>query len=100
MLIISPKTLKLFRCAGRCEWCGQWCDRRDPHHVRPRGIGGGSRLDIRHNLCGLDRQCHNEATDGRITEADMRAIVAQREGCLQHQIEALVAMTLIISDVQ
>jgi hypothetical protein len=92
MKIISEPTLDLFRGPGRCEWCKKYVTRREPHHVKPRGMGAGSRLDVAINLialCGVftgGDNCHHEAEQGHILRADLEAIIAAREGLLQHQI--------------
>ena len=89
-MIVKDKTLLgKFRRATACEWCGR---RRpcDPHHLWPRGLGGGRRLDVPANLIALCRPCHDDAHAGRIRRNDLVAIVARREGMRQQQIRALV----------
>lgn len=89
-------TLDLFRTPGNCEWCGKLCRRREPHHLWAKGMGGGSRLDLRINLVALGSSrdfgcdCHTQTHAGRITRADLLAVVARRERCLQDEIEAVV----------
>ena len=60
MKIVDEALLALFRSATRCEWCGRDTpEGADPAHVFARGVGGGSRLDIRINLVSLCRGWHN-----------------------------------------
>lgn len=80
MMIFSEATLNIYRAAGPCENCGQWCDRRDPHHVWPKGIGAANQLDIAINLMGLERRCH-DLYPGILTRVKCLGIVAAREGC-------------------
>lgn len=92
MIIIDEKLLDEFRTNGRCEWCGFYCQRREAAHIFARGMGGGGRLDIRINLVGLggpgECDCHGSSHRGDApTQIDLLAIVAQREGRLQDDIE-------------
>lgn len=86
MILIDDNLLDEFRSRLCCEWC-----RRpglvQPHHIFCRGMGGGSRLDIRRNLIGLCPHCHHEVHAGHIARFDLLAIVAQREKCQQADIE-------------
>lgn len=50
MIVISEKTLKLFRGAGECECCQKWYSHREASHIIPRGMGGARRLDLPENL--------------------------------------------------
>lgn len=89
MIVIDEKLLTEFRRKVQCEWCGKptpsGCD---PHHLFSRGHGGGSRLDVRRNLVGLCRDCHNSHHNGHEPmRLDLLAVVAQREQCLQGDIE-------------
>lgn len=77
--IKDDAVLAEFRKAGPCEWCGLKCSRRDPHHIFARGMGGGRRLDLRTNLVGLCRPCHDRAHDGEIGKEALVVIVAKRE---------------------
>lgn len=89
MRIVDEKLLDRFRTAGKCEWCGQWFGCREPHHVFARGMGSGSRLDIRINLAALCLWCHRSHHDGnRPLRCDLLAVVAKREGLLQADVEA------------
>lgn len=88
MIVISEKTLKLFKGPGFCECGCGWYGPLDPNHILQRGPGGGSRLDIRANLLGLRHEpCHNAYHDGRPgypSHKEQRErfceIVAKREG--------------------
>ncbi len=93
MKIVDELLLESFRAPGRCEYCGHYCQRREPHHIFSRGMGGGSRLDVRINLISLcpafvGQECHNQYHAGHILRCDLLAIVAKREGRLQTDIEA------------
>ena len=67
MLIKDESLLDTFRGPGICEMCRKWVTYRSPHHVVCRGIGGGSRCDIRENLISLcgpfvgGENCHDKA---------------------------------------
>ena len=49
-------------------------------------MGGGGRLDVRINLIGLCRLCHQQSHD-RPCHATMLLLVAQREDVSQRDIE-------------
>ena len=87
MIIIDEKLLDQHRGAGPCDWCKKPFLRREPHHLHRRGMGGGHRLDISCNIAALCRGCHESAEAGRITREDMLALVAQREGVHQRDME-------------
>ena len=93
MIIKCPETLRAIKVIARCEWCKKK-GAVDPHHLFCRGIGGGSRLDVRINLIALDRNCHNLFHNGHILRADLLVVVAQRENCLQDDIEAVIGLLL------
>lgn len=89
MKIVNDALLKEFRRKTRCEFCGRYCPQGvDPHHIIKRGLGGGSRVDIPLNVIGLCRgftkdgwvSCHQDADDGKITKAQLFAVVGKREG--------------------
>lgn len=80
MIVISEKTLDVFRKEGDCELCGRYCARRHPHHLLTRGHGGGSRLDIRANLAGLCYGCHERFGDDPAWLWTFLGIVSRREG--------------------
>jgi hypothetical protein len=89
MRIVDEKLLDQFRAAGPCSWCREHCQRREPHHIHTRGIGGGGRLDVAINLVSLCLRCHRSHHDGNEPlTCDLKAIVAAREGRLQDDIEA------------
>ncbi len=94
MIIIDEAMIAAYRLPGNCQWCGLFCSAREAHHLWARGIGGGSRLDIRINLIALGRTqpfplcpCHGEIHAGRIRREDLLLVVAQRDGLLQDEIE-------------
>ena len=81
MNIIDEALLNEFRWPGLCEWCKTPRDRRHPHHIFSRGMGGKQRLDIRINLVGLCPRCHVSHHDGnRPSRAELLVLVAKREG--------------------
>jgi hypothetical protein len=91
---IDEALLDRFRGRGRCEYCHRQCRNREPHHIRQRGIGGWSRVDVPINLISLgsampgDCNCHGRFHVGHIPRCDLLALVAAREGVLQGEIEA------------
>lgn len=96
VIISNQKLLATFRVAGRCEWCGRWCQRREAVHVFACGHGGGRRLDVYWNLlgCGLgawsgraECLCHGLSHE-KPAEYDFLAVVAAREGLLQDDIRS------------
>ena len=93
MTIVDENLLDEFRTPGPCEWCGKACERREPHHIFARGLGGGSRLDIRCNLIALgsgihwECACHQAAHAGRISRLQLLLVVGQRECYLASDIE-------------
>lgn len=94
--IVSEATLDLFRTAGNCSWCGRYCQKREPHHLWPRGHGGGFRLDVRINLIALGSgslfycSCHGMVHSGEIARHDLLVLVANREDTRQQDIEAVI----------
>lgn len=68
---------------GRCELCGRPCRSLEVHHLIPRGIGGGKRLDHPLNLIALggpwDCACHHKAENGKIARDELVKRIAQRE---------------------
>lgn len=83
--------LAYFRRRPECELCG--AENRqglDPNHVKPKGIGGGSQLDVALNLIAMCRSCHNAYHDGRVSKRELQTIIAEREGLLPEEVEAAV----------
>jgi len=81
MTIIDENLLQYFRRKDRCELCGMPNQLGvDPHHIKPRGMGGGSRLDVVLNLIALCRACHIRAEAGTPTQLALWHLVADREG--------------------
>lgn len=89
MIVINEKLLDEFRRKARCEFCGRKArGGLDAHHIYAKGMGGGSRLDIRRNLVGLCRECHTSHHAGNEPlRCDLMALVATRENCLQDDIK-------------
>ena len=87
--IINNVLLDWFR-RRTCELCG---DRgfSDPHHLRGRGLGGGSRYDVSYNLISLCRKCHRLEQD--YPSEFVRRIVAKRMGwTFEQHCEALLLL--------
>lgn len=90
MKVIDENVLDTFRAKKNCEWCGRWTVPCEAHHWKPRGIGGGSRLDIKENLIGLCRECHNRAESGDIPRSAILETIADREGMTPEQVQELI----------
>lgn len=84
MTVVDEDLLALFRVPGECELCGVFCQAREPHHVWARGMGAGSRLDVRVNLVALGGtfrcSCHSWIHAGFIPKRAVVSVVALREG--------------------
>jgi hypothetical protein len=102
MIVKNEKLLATFRGPGQCEMCGK-SGFKVPHHIKPKGHGGGSRLDIRINLISLlddfDCSCHSDWHDGRGKDWEkgkpgFLAVVAAREDCLQGEITECINLLL------
>lgn len=59
-----------------CELCGRPAH-GEPHHVRPRSLGGS---DIRENLIQLCFDDHRDAHDGKLSHTVLIPVIAKREG--------------------
>lgn len=100
MRIVDESVLAAFRSALRCGYCGLWLRHRaHPHHLRAKGLGGGSRIDHPWNLIALggewDCGCHLQHHAGHEPlYCHLLAKVAAREGVLQHQIEDWISLVL------
>lgn len=96
MLIENDEVLQAFRTAPKCEFCGK--ENRhslDPHHRRKRGMGGGSRLDIRINVASACRlPCHRDCENGTIPESRVLEVIAARERTAVEAIEEVVNLIL------
>lgn len=89
MKLINETLMQEFRESPFCECCYlPTFGRADPHHVECRGMGGANRLDIRINLIGLRRLCHNDAPKKK---ALMLKLIAKRERTTVEDIVAVVA---------
>lgn len=73
--VVSRKVVSALK-KDYCERCGRPAA-GEPHHVRPRSLGGG---DVRENLVQLCSDCHRAAHDGKIPYAELVSLVARREG--------------------
>jgi hypothetical protein len=93
MKITNARLLKEFRTPGYCECCNLYLQKREPHHLKRKGMGGNGVLDIRINLIALGGivklpqgrerflcRCHRAIHDGAIPASSVLAIVALREG--------------------
>ena len=103
MKIINETLLKIFRSpmALTCDWCGR-VGPVEACHRQARGIGGGSRLDIRINILSMGTafgcSCHRKQHDGTLTvilgviltaeevSDRMLAIIARREHLSEVQV--------------
>lgn len=89
-MIIDKKLLLAVRKTGRCQWCGR-SGPTDAAHVFTRGMGGGSRLDIRINLVALCRQCHDDHHRGeRPIDCDLLALSAATEGLTTQEARGVI----------
>ena len=81
MIVIDEDLLDQFRGPGNCERCGKWSFSRHPHHCYiKRGMGGGSRLDLRENIIGLCFMCHFDAEESPAANVVCEIDIAEREG--------------------
>lgn len=58
-----------------CEYCGRPAQ-GEPHHIRPRSLGGS---DIKENQIQLCFDCHRAVHDGKLSYTVLVPIVAKRE---------------------
>ncbi len=72
--IVDPKAVEECR-KPYCEKCGAPAYAQ-PHHVRPRSLGGS---DIKENLIQLCFECHRAAHDGKLHHTELVRVVAARE---------------------
>lgn len=79
--IVSRKTVEECR-KPFCERCGEKAA-GEPHHIRPRSLGGS---DIKENLVQLCFDCHRGAHDGNILYIELVQIAANREGVTPEEI--------------
>jgi hypothetical protein len=79
-VIVKDESLlrEMHKEMGACEYCGNQ-PATDLHHIAARGAGGGHRIDLRWNLIGLDRCCHDQAQRGLIPKAVLWGLACQRE---------------------
>jgi hypothetical protein len=79
--IIRPERITSRKVIAECrkEYC-ELCGRSapgEPHHIRPRSLGGS---DIKENLIELCTEDHQKAQEGIIPYSVLVAVVAEREG--------------------
>ena len=84
MIIIDNALLRTARSL-RCEYCDRLCGYpTERHHIVPRGMGGGNRLDVAENLVDLggafDCRCHEDAQKGVITKKELFCAAGRRLG--------------------
>lgn len=80
MIVKDKALLKEFAAKPVCERCGgKSRGALHPHHLFCRGMGGGSRLDIRINVLALCPACHGAFHDGNIPRGELVRVVADRE---------------------
>lgn len=58
MRVIDPELVASIRVES-CAWPGCKCPHSQVHHIYPRGMGGGSHLDIPENLLPLCLKHHD-----------------------------------------
>ena len=94
MIIPDEKLLTYFRGKRQCELCKRRLAPGEPgipHHVNPRGHGGGSRLDVALNILTSCWQCHGDkAHDGNRAKQEGMEIIAYREGLLPEQVQEAI----------
>lgn len=110
MQIRNQHLLREFRVAGYCEMCHLYVKIREPHHVKTKGTGGNSVLDVRCNLLSVGGSCklpdgrrrftcscHHDFHAGKIPTAKLLAIVGERESvCVEVITEVLDWMHRLI----
>jgi hypothetical protein len=95
MRVVNESLLSEFRTAPRCEICGRRVYPLQPDHYRCRGMGGGSRLDIRINIAALCPPCHTEYQEApRWKRRKVLEVIAKREKTTPEDIEAVVNFIL------
>lgn len=69
----TPEKLKRELIFGRadqeCEWCGDFVDNPEVHHIKPRSEGGPNKPN---NLIVLCPTCHRKADSGGISQTKLR----------------------------
>jgi hypothetical protein len=69
----TPEKLKrqlIFdRANQECEWCGEFIDNPEVHHIKPRSEGGPNKKS---NLVVLCPTCHRKADSGGISRTKLR----------------------------
>ncbi len=79
MIVKDVKLLaRMHAEACHCEFCEE-SPAVQLHHIKAKGIGGGSCLDVSFNLIMLCVECHAKAHDGAIPKSVLWGIAAERE---------------------
>lgn len=95
MKVIDDALLREIAEFGWCEKCQKrYPSGVDPAHIVARGMGGGSRVDVRENVIGLCRQHHSEHHNGKISQDEMWAMAARRLGKTVDECKAKVYLIL------
>src|SRR5882762_2461717 len=98
MIVKDESVLDRFRGPGPCEFCGRWSRQREPHHWKPKGHAGGSRLDCDFNLIALggswDCACHYKAENGHISRAAVLEKIAIRLSKTPEEVQQKIWDTL------
>jgi hypothetical protein len=96
MRVEDENLLDEFRQGGPCELCGRHFAAREPHHAFCRGMGGGTRADVRWNLVAVGPSgpggcgCHDAAQSYRLPRRCVLAVIACREGLSIEEVERRV----------
>jgi hypothetical protein len=93
MVILNEGLLKYFRSKKLCELCGRPIPhgrKAEPHHVKCRGHGGGSRLDVALNLVSACWLCHGQVQEDPQGQARCVEVIAYREGLLPEQVQEAI----------
>lgn len=80
-----------FRSKRCCEFCQRYLVyAAHPHHLWAKGMGCGSRMDVRFNLIALggpwDCNCHGKVHQGKVTRPQLLDVVGRREGMTPEEI--------------
>jgi hypothetical protein len=97
--VLNKALLREFHCVRDCEGCGRrvkCCG----HHIKPAGMSGGSRMDLRINIVAIgltefDCSCHMDFHDGRGQSCEKQKqrflqAVGKREKCQWQDITPVV----------
>lgn len=80
MRIPNEAVLNRFRVSTRCDICGlPIYTRAEPHHIWPRGMSDGTRIDHPWNILSTHPACHVSAEAGNVRREVCWLIAALRE---------------------